>query len=237
NDTYAPTPIIPVAFAFRGADLAGYLQPRVTFAIYPCWNDSVNTGDFDMTWGNFTARDPYIQYGEALELLNTEGIWTLEWDLKTLQCSATGTDARNITSGYRKGRVTFTTRNGAKKPDLAATLPRETCSNSEGFAFDVTDTHDSGMAIKNGKPCAVLALTTPTPSACGIKIGAAAAAGVSTELTDRACAVQTPNPTPWCPTPETSTAGGLEVPSKGVGTMACLAAAVGGLGFLQLAMA
>ncbi len=234
NDTYAPEPIIPVAFAFRGGDIAGFLQPRVTFAIYPYGTEPVDiigaTGDFDMTWGNFVDHDPYMQYGEAVELLNIEGVWTLEWDLATLSCSAGG-GALNITNGNRRGRVTFTTKNGAKRPDLAATLPRETCRPSEGFAFSVTDTRASGTAFPNGKPCAVLAETTPTPSACGIKIEAAAAASVSAELTGRACAVQTPSPTPWCPPPEKSIAGGLVVPG-----MACLAALVGGLGFLQLVM-
>ncbi|PGH11757.1 hypothetical protein AJ80_07018 [Polytolypa hystricis UAMH7299] len=38
NDTYSPQPIIPVAFAFQNSALAGFLQPRVNFIIYPYGN-------------------------------------------------------------------------------------------------------------------------------------------------------------------------------------------------------
>ena len=36
NDTYAPTPILPVVWTIRGADgLAAYLHPHLQYSIYP----------------------------------------------------------------------------------------------------------------------------------------------------------------------------------------------------------
>ena len=236
NDAYAPTPILPVVWAFRGADgLAAYLHPTLEYSFYPYGNFSNDLhnswGFFELTWANFTSSDPFIVYGEALESLNTEGIWTLDWGLKTYSCSASGD--RNVTVKSNGGRVTFTTKNGAKKPDVAATTPRDTCQG-DGFAFDITSTRDSKNDFENGKPCAVLADTTPTPSACGIKIEASAASSISADLTQRACVLNTAQATPWCPPPDKNMAGSLMVPRMVVGGAVCLAAAVGGFGFLAM---
>ncbi len=235
NDTYAPAPIIPVVWAIRGSDgLAAYLHPHLEYSIYPYGNfsDSLKNswGIVDMTWTDFTSSNPYIVYGGSLEALNTEGIWTLDWGLKTAHCSASGDP--NATLEFNGGRVTFTTKNGAKKPDVASTSARDTCQG-DGFAFDITSTRDSKKDFENGKPCAVLADTTPTPSACGIKIEASAASSISAYLTQRACTFNTA-PATWCPLPDKNMAGSSMVPRMVVGGAMCLAAAVGGLGFLAM---
>ncbi|KAL2140758.1 hypothetical protein VTI28DRAFT_3272 [Corynascus sepedonium] len=142
NDTYAPSPIIPVSFALQRSELAD--------------------GFYYMTWANFSSADPYMQYGYALESLNGEGIWTLRWELDIAHCAAS--DDLNVTWNHLNGKVVFTTKKGAKKPDLTAATQRETCSNDQGFAFAITETRDSGDTFENGKPCAVLAETTPTPT-------------------------------------------------------------------------
>ncbi|KAK4042735.1 hypothetical protein C8A01DRAFT_44229 [Parachaetomium inaequale] len=243
NDTYAPAPIIPVAFAIQRSDLAAYLQPSLTFSILPYnnWSHSLANGHYAMTWANFTSSDPYMQYGEALEVLNTEGVWMLIWQLDFAHCSA-GTGVLNITGDHKLGRVVFTTKNGAKKPDLTAATTASSgedtssCPNDQAFAFNITETRDSGDFFENRQPCAVLAETTPAPSPCAVTIDTAAASSVSSSLTHLACRLQTGEPAPWCPEPEKdAAAGGVVVPRMAaVGGVACLAAAVGGLGFLAV---
>ncbi len=235
NDTYAPTPIIPVVWAIRGVDgLAAYLHPEFQYMIYPYGNYSASLekswGYFDMTWTNFTSSDPFIEYGGSLEDLNTEGIWTLRWGLRTVYCSAS--DNPNATMKSNGGEVTFTTKNGAKKPDVAATSARDTCQG-DGFAFNITSTRDAKTVFKNGIDCAVLADTAPTPSACGIKIEASAASSISAYLTHRACTF-TKAPPAWCPPPDENRAGSSMVSSMVVGGVVCLAVAVGGFGFLAM---
>lgn len=231
NDTYAPEPIIPVAFAFQHSELAGYLQPSIAFSISPYGNnsESIAGGYYDMTWTNFTSSDPYMQYGEGLEVLNTEGTWMLEWTLSITNCSSSGN--LDFSRDSTRHRIVFTTKNGAKKPDLTAATGEDTCSNAQGYAFKIMETQDSGDHLDNGKACAVLAETTPTPSPCGVNIEASAASSVSASLTDRACAVETAS---WCPEPDEGVAQSLVVPSLAVGGVAFLAAALGGLGFLVI---
>ncbi len=235
NDTYAPTHLLPVVWAIRGTDgLAAYLHPHLEYSIYPYGNFSEKLenswGYYDETWTNFTSNDPYIEYGGALESLNTEGIWTLRWGLRTAHCSASGDLNASLTSNG--GEVTFTTKNGAQKPDVSGTLPRDTCQ-ADGFAFNITSTRDAKNVFENGKPCAVLAETTATPSACGVKIEASAASSISAYLTHRACTFNTA-PATWCPPPDKNMAGSLIMPSAVVGGVVCLAAAVGGFGFLAM---
>lgn len=60
NDTYAPSPIIPVAFALQRSQLASHLQPNIRFSIFPYGNlsDSVAEGFYYMTWANSAALTP-----------------------------------------------------------------------------------------------------------------------------------------------------------------------------------
>lgn len=233
NDTYAPAHIIPVAFAFQNSELASYLQPTVVFRIYPYDNYShaIANGDFDMTWINWTSSDPYIEYGEALETLNTEGTWLLEWELSVTSCPSSG-DLKP-TADTTRYQMVFTTKNGAKEPDLTAATNGDMCSGALNFTFKITDTLDSGDLFENGKPCAMLAETTPTPTPCAAKIEPSAASSISAYLTHRACAVQT-DPASWCPEPKDDGARGMVIPSLAMGGVAFLAAAVGGLGFFMI---
>lgn len=169
-------------------------------------------------------------YGEGLEVLNTEGVWTLEWTVYVTSCAVTD-GILDYTLNATRQQITFTTKNGAKKADLTAATSPDTCANAHARTFEITETKDSGDTFDNGKPCAVLAETTPTPNPCGVKIDAAAAASVSASMTNRACAVA--NRT-WCPEPEEDGAGrGLVVPRLAVG-VAFLAAVIGGIGLIVI---
>ncbi|OBT58740.1 hypothetical protein VE04_00726 [Pseudogymnoascus sp. 24MN13] len=231
NDTYAPAHIIPIAFAFQNSDLAGYVQPSIAFTIIPYGNNTkaIANGNFEMTWSNFTDSNPFIQYGEALEGLNSEGIWALDWQLSVTNCTGPDNDLK-FTTDTKMHRVVFTTKNGAKAPDVSAATAKDTCSNSQGFAFQITQTLDSGGKFDNGRPCAVLAETTPAPTPCGVKIDAGAAANVSASFTAKACAIETAS---WCPKVDGANQNAV-LSSVLVGGIAFLAVAVGGLGFLAI---
>ena len=163
NDTYAPEPIIPVAFAFQNSELASYLQPSVSFSIIPYGNytKSIASGSYDLTWENLTSSDPYMLYGEALEVLNTEGTWLLEWELSVTNCSGSG-DNLDFRQDTTRRRLTFSTKSGAKRPDLTAATSDDSCDNAQSSAFQITDTRDAGDHFDNRKACAVLAMTTPS---------------------------------------------------------------------------
>lgn len=126
--------------------------------------------------------------------------------------------------------VVFTTKNGAKAPDVSTATSKETCSNSQGFAFKITQTLDSGDEFDNGRSCAVLADITPAPSPCNVKIDAANVANISVSFTAKACAIETGS---WCPKVDGADQNTV-LSSVVVGGIAFLAVAVGGLGFLAI---
>ncbi|KFY47396.1 hypothetical protein V495_01946 [Pseudogymnoascus sp. VKM F-4514 (FW-929)] len=233
NDTYAPQPIIPVVFAIQNSALAGFLRPSVNFVIYPYLNHTVSSayGYFNLVSANFSESDPYMVYGEGLEVLNTEGVWTLEWSVHVTSCFISNGDLDYRQNATRQ-QVTFTTKNSAKMPDLTAATGPNTCSKAHSHTFKITETQDSGDTFDNGKPCAILAETMPVPSPCAVKIDSAAAASVSARMTNRACAVA--NAT-WCPEPTEDGVGrGLVVPSLAVGVAFLAAAFGGGMGFILI---
>lgn len=233
NDTYAPAHVFPVAFAFQHSELASYLQPRAIFRILRYGDNykAIANGDFDMSFVNLSSSDPYIEYGESLETLNSEGTWLLEWELSTSNCSSSGD--LSPTTNTTRDQMVFTTKKGAKAPDLTAATSEGMCSAALSHTFKITDTRDSGEPFENGKACPVLAEVTPAPTPCSAKINASAASSISSYLTNRACA----RPTvarDWCPAPKKDDGPpGLVVPSLAVGGVALLAAAIGGLGFLM----
>lgn len=237
NDTYAPAIIFPVAFAFQNSELAGYLQPLVTYDIYPYQGNgsegnSTASGYYNMAWTNWTTSDPYIEYGGAVMTLDTEGTWLLVWVVHGSTCSASG-PLNAIADSWRYEMV-FTTKKGAKKPDLVAATSGELCSRSLNLTFDITGTRDSGDLFENKKPCAVVAEAAPAPTPCAAKIEASAASSISSYLTYIACAVQT-DPASWCPPPEKDHgARSLVVPGLAVGGVAFLTMAIGGLGFFMI---
>lgn len=232
NDTYEPTPIIPVAFAFQKSELTGYLQPKVSFSIFPYQNysaDVIARGVFDMTWTNFSNSTDYIQYGEAIEGLNTEGIWTLEWLVETSNCS--NPDKLEFSLEGFRHHMTFSTKNGAKKPDLTAATSEGTCSKSNGMTYQITETYDSGTVFDNKLPCPVVAETTPAPDPCAVHIDASAAANASASLTSRWCSLETST---WCPQPDKGAAPRMMGPSLAVSGIVLFAASIGGMGFLMV---
>lgn len=237
NDTYAPAPVFPIAFTFRNSELAGYLQPQVSYTIYPYRGDNSERdpaagGEFNMAWANWTASDPYIEYGGAVMTLDTEDTWLLIWVVDATTCSASG--PLNVTTGSWIYKMIFTTKKGAKKLDLTAATSGELCSRSLNLTFDITGTRDVGNLFENKTPCAVVAEAAPAPTPCAAKIEASAASSISSYLTYRACVAQT-DPASWCPPPEKDHgARSLAVPGLAVGGVAFLAMAIGGLGFFMI---
>lgn len=227
NDTYAPEPIIPVAFAIQHPELARNLKPSISFSIIPygTGNHSIANGYYDLTWANFTSSDPYMEYGESLEGLNTEGTWLLDWTLSVDTCYLSDGKVHGGIDSYRR-QLVFTTQNGAKRPDLTAATSDDTCANSQGTIVNITQTLDTAERLQNGTSCVVLSETTSTSSPCGVHIEASAASSVSASLTNRACAVQTAS---WCPKPvKKGAAGRLMAPSLVVSGVVFLVVVFGG---------
>jgi hypothetical protein len=240
NDTYAPMHIFPAALVFQNPMLASYLHLQTDFEVTPVSNYS-NTIELGWLWedfANLSTSDPFKQYNEVIQGVDVEGTWELRWRFRYVNCSRAA-DGNLTVDHYtlRNQRVIFTTKDGAKEPDLSAATTDGTCSNAMALAFEITETHDSGGYFADGRPCAQLADTTPAPNPCAVTIKPSAASSVAASHTQNVCeASQTiweVFPT-WCPELEEGAARNLVVSSLAVCGVALLSLAFSGLGFLVI---
>lgn len=126
----------------------------------------------------------------------------------------------------------FTFNNDGQTADLvAATARNETCLEELGTTIKVTGKTQSinDFYWSGGYTCAVLELSspTPTPNPCAVRIDSATAASISASYVARLCSVTFPPD--YCPPEEDSASRRLAVAG-----VASLAAAFGAFGFLWL---
>ncbi|KAK4125353.1 hypothetical protein N657DRAFT_644220 [Parathielavia appendiculata] len=243
NETYAPNPWFPVVFAFRNAHLAQYLRPRIVWSIQNA-SDALGTvlggRVHELSWVNWTIHEPYFVYG-FVDLEAAEGQWELFWWGDWLSCDLSGSEPAfkvNKTEPSQRS-LEFTIKAGGQAVDLvAATANDDTTCVQPGVALNVTDEtrwvvdkpldpNDYGDAT-----CAVLASSTPTPTAnpCQVEINSAAASSIWASLTARRCEYRDAN----------DNLAGLDclkdnaAERLAVAGVACLAAAFGALGYLLL---
>lgn len=209
NDSYAPSTIFPIVFAFQNAALAPTLDPGFELSILQ--NGDVNSNvtyspQLDLRNTNFSGSDPYYVY-TFLSNINTTSDgnptpYLLQWQFGAGNCSGPASGTSNITGGFRTMNVFFTIQNGAQVPDLTASADTSTCSNISHFAFNVTDTLpvlDPGEKYDGRNTCAVLSDEQPMPSGnpCAVQVGSATASSISAAMTATICAG--PSPSVSCP--------------------------------------
>lgn len=194
NDTYAPSPHMPIVFAIQNAELAAPLNPTFFFEFIKYGtNNSVGfNGELDTQNANFSSSDPYFVPASTSRLSNTdaEGTWVLLWDLSTMNCSRDTWSGDVPTRGYRRqsNSVVFTIKNGAQLPDLVAATSGDpdTCAKTKGFAFNVTDIVSPYPEGRNS--CAILSPNPPPATQpCGVKIDAAASSSIAATLETARC--------------------------------------------------
>ncbi|KAF2281536.1 uncharacterized protein EI97DRAFT_429549 [Westerdykella ornata] len=233
NETYAPTPLLPIIFAFQNAELAPSVGFQIRFyaADWKTWDPSkmwtIFTHEYDMRWANFTSREPYFEY-DPFKSFRDEGTWLLVWEVTWASCNDTqdryyrDRPILNTTGG----QIIFTTKISGPEIDLIAATNDQNCAENWGVAVDVPDVRDapSGVEWFPSTTCAVTATTTPKPDPCKVKIDAEIASSISSSMTSAVCnSASTDIPVP-CPSKK-SAAHQLRI-----GGWACLLAAFGALG-------
>lgn len=236
NDTYAPSPLMPIVFAFQNSRLAAPLDPGLHYQIVDLRNASagpVSSGILDLQWANFTSSDPYFAFDSASELGDVESTWSLSWTLASGNCSGSPDDGTVKFSGRNQDNsVIFTTKNGSPKPDLVAATSDGTCAHTEGYSFNVTGVLDvpPGGKYDGRNSCAILSPVSPTLKPCGAKVDAAAASSISAAITATACAGA--HPVVSCPPNHNAAPRAMQFPAGGA---VWLAAILTGISFLFIA--
>jgi hypothetical protein len=193
NETYAPSPLFPIVFAFQNPELAPFLIPQLSLTVWD-WNnmsESTVSTIYDLRAGNFSSSDPYFHY-QGFTSFSREGTWKLTWNLGRDSCTEESLAqfiGNRIVSNNTGSGIIFTTKSSAQQVDLVAATVDKVCSEDEGVAINVTDTLKVPASVSwdGGEICAVVATTAPTADPCQVTIGSAAASSMSSSMTARAC--------------------------------------------------
>lgn len=208
NDTYAPSALFPIVFAFQNPELAPSLDPLIILSLWNASNHSAlsYSGVVDTTFTNFSGSGPTYVWTDFKHLNvssdGTSSSWWLQWVLESTNCSVQGkVDGQLGDRDFaRDGSVFFTIQNGAQAADLvaptASTAP--SCSDMSHFAFNLTGTLDTAGPF-NGAPanrntCAIFSDVQPIVAGnpCAALVGSATASSILAALTSADCTSATP---------------------------------------------
>ncbi|ERS96165.1 uncharacterized protein SPSK_00054 [Sporothrix schenckii 1099-18] len=212
NETYAPSPIFPVVFAFQNPALAPALDPDFSLNLWVNveHNTSIYLNSIDLTAVNFTSTtaangtsEPLFVYTYAVNLNTTSNgadpvtRYNLVWAFGAGNCSAQEEGGPiALGGGFRSKNVIFSiAQSGGAAPDIAGGEVGE-CSHLTNMAFNLTDILPVADVSKNDghDTCAVLSDTTPLPvgNPCAATADAAVAASISAAATSHVCAAVSP---------------------------------------------
>ncbi|RYO95515.1 hypothetical protein DL764_007693 [Monosporascus ibericus] len=148
NDTYAPTPDLPVVFTFQNPELAQFINPYISYSIRNWDDNSLNdtvSSHHDLRWTNWSSYDPYFVY-HYFDGYNIEGYWWLTWSVYWQSCDerwvsdpSAEFNRRGMISNSSSWSILFTTENSGKEVDLVAAITNKTCPEELGVAINVTD--------------------------------------------------------------------------------------------------
>ncbi|KAK4213189.1 hypothetical protein QBC37DRAFT_483239 [Rhypophila decipiens] len=219
NDTYSPAPFFPFVFAIQNPRLAASLVFSIDFVLFSVEttdgskSSEAITGKVKLPNYNHSTSEPYFTYLFTEQLNTIEGTWSLAWSVGSANCS----DPPPFWDGifhpvtFRNSdkALRFTTKKGAKLPDLVAAMDQDTCgANTQSHVYNVTGIRSAPFRVEPqfdgdyfdyNHSCAILSSTSQPPAAdpCGAKIDASAASSISAALTATLCAWQDPRVT--CP--------------------------------------
>jgi hypothetical protein len=240
NETYAPRTRFPVVFALRNPHLAQHLKPEISWVILNASEPPrhrLAEGIYRSWWTNETSHEPYFLY-DFPNLRGHEGPVHLGFWANWISCNMSSSEPAFEVGGtdFWTLDIEFTIKSGGQSVDLVAATARNdegTCAQP-GVAINVTDEtrwvpYDVSNRFSNAT-CAVLASSSPTPTAnpCQVEINSAAAESMWTSLAADWCPYKAANDTSF----DCSKYSGAE--RLAVAGVACLAAAFGALGYLLL---
>ncbi|KAH8649336.1 hypothetical protein BX600DRAFT_369857, partial [Xylariales sp. PMI_506] len=206
NDTYAPTTLFPVVFAFQNAALVPSLDPGITLDLYNITDPNNTIATFaspvlDLTQTNFSISDPtYVYtYIAGLDALTDDSAvsYHLVWSTSAGNCSSQG-GALTFGGGWVDAGIVFTIQKGAQQPDLVSAMASSTssCNSTSHFAFNLTGTLDVTQTDKwdGHNTCAVFSDVQPQVAGnpCAVNVSDATASSISASITATACAAVSP---------------------------------------------
>ncbi|KAJ5522065.1 hypothetical protein N7527_006180 [Penicillium freii] len=212
NETYAPSEVFPIVFAFQNAALIPSLDPSFDINLWVNveHNTSILPANIDLTAVNFSSAavgdQPLYVYTFATNLNTTNNgadavtLYNLVWAFGAGNCSGDDRSATTFGGGFESSNVIFTIAQSGAAPEISNNASTSTnasaCTGLSHLAFNVTGTLPVADTRKwdGHNTCAVFSDTTPTPvgSPCAATADASAAASISAAATSKACAAFSP---------------------------------------------
>lgn len=194
NQTYAPSPTLPIIFAIQNPSFARALRLEININIWKMSNmNKTRKGEWigiDHT-GLFKG-DMHFAY-VAMGGLKAEGQYALQWDTRSKNCSGTppGEQALFYKSNMETRMMffTITTDESAPETDLAAATNNQDCHQEPGVSFDVSGTMEVPEEHRwiMGERCAVMGPSKLTADPCRVQINASAASSIAASMKRQAC--------------------------------------------------
>ncbi|KAK8918041.1 hypothetical protein VCV18_009371 [Metarhizium anisopliae] len=240
NDTYAPSPFIPIVFAIQNYHASRPLSLDIWYKLVggPRWNTTLQRGvirpNTEHTNYSNNATDLRFLYEWTDRLNNTEGNWKLMVELYAANCTRLGRGAAASVHGslsYTQKYVYFSTRHGAQQPDLVAASKDGVCDKTTGVTFNITEVKEVSWFNSHSVDhdvCPILAPEAPKPNPCLAKVNATTASSILYDIQSKAC-MRGLNPNVTCPPePQDQSAGTQTLPFSR-GQISWLALALAGL--------
>ncbi|EFR01559.1 hypothetical protein MGYG_04561 [Nannizzia gypsea CBS 118893] len=198
NDTYESIPLMPVVFAIQNFYVSKPLFLRISYSLEqnPYINGPNVNGHLYLDNADFhNDSDPYFLYSWTHNYNTTVGTWNFIWEWSVGNCSSAYDPAEpfeplHIGNTGGLNYLRFTTKHGAKMPDLAAASQDGHCDKLPAHTFNITEVLEVPLGTRyyNNQPsCPALSTITPTPNPCRVKIDPTAASSISYAIQSKAC--------------------------------------------------
>ncbi|KAJ3531871.1 hypothetical protein NM208_g8515 [Fusarium decemcellulare] len=197
NETYNPSPMMPIIFSYRNPGLVPLLKPSIAYEVwsYPNMSGPSISGGMKDPLANSSSSDPHIEFDFSVYPFNTEGTWRLVFHVRWSNCYEQPADGLHPDMDMYRinntniGPVVFTTKGPSKQIDLVAATSNQTCSAPAGVAINITGTMDTPVPHGDfeGNVCPVVASPPTKASSCPITLGTSAASSIDAEMTSLVC--------------------------------------------------
>ena len=195
NETYNPSPIMPIVVSFRNTELLPYLRPSISYEVWNYDNFSADStyGNIDVPSVNESSVNPHIKFNSHLYPFNTEGTWKLNFHIGWKHCYVSPAEQGRrelemLDINTTDIGVIFTTKGTSKQIDLAAATSRN-CSSPFGVTINVTDTMRTPPSdlVYDQDVCPIVASPPIKADSCDVTLDATSASSLDASMTSWVC--------------------------------------------------
>ena len=194
NETYAPSPLFPVVFAFQNPTIAQSLSPYIAVTLFQ-WNQSTSDWEVNDTaqfvpekkMSNASDDEAFFVHFVFPGKLDTEADWGLAWELTYNNC--TEGEGRQIFpyAGSFGNSIGFKTKKGGQKPDFISSSGDTQCSDFAGSTWNITKVAEPNPQSYEGQWCAYYSSVKPDPKPCEVQVASKIQESILASATNAFC--------------------------------------------------